>query len=58
MRLFRFPQWGLDDRVRRFVDVCNMSFVGVLCAVVAAINLQEQLRIAAATVHSTVWYVV
>ena len=49
---------GVADRVLRFVDVCKLLFVGCVCAVVAAIGLQEQIWIAAAIVHSMLWYVV
>ena len=49
---------GVADRVLRFVDVCKFLFVGCVCAVVAAIGLQEQIWIAAAIVHSMLWYVV
>ena len=57
-RLFFGFLGGVADRVLRFVDVCKLLFVGCVCAVVAAIGLQEQIWIAAAIVHSMLWYVV
>ena len=56
--IFRFSRWSRADRVLRFVDVCKLLFVGCVCAVVAAIGLQEQIWIAAAIVHSMLWCVV
>ena len=58
MGIFRFSRWSRADRVLRFVEVCKLLLVGCVCAVVAAIKLQEQIRIAAAIGHSMVWYVV
>jgi len=54
---FMISRWCLDDSVLRSVEVCKLLFGGCVFAVVAAIELQEQIQIATATAHSIMWFV-